>query len=272
MGFTQINLHHSKGALAVLAKSMGMVHTCITLMQESWLYRAALEALRPRINFSSLPQSTKPIAVKGLKAQLMPNFCSRDVAAIVMDLRRSNTGETRKIVHQYQRLGQEASGVLATDLLATDLKILNRDNEPSLQNARDRRKVELCIDHLQRALIDMYSRLCRILARNPSSNLQAIRLPNGDVVSDERCLVLLETNFPDFKREVDIRLRAHGCDWELTASIIKPERVMWAVKIFKPFKSADGIFPVLLQEGLVDFRFRFLVVCPVVIWRVYFAE
>ncbi|KAL6421251.1 hypothetical protein ACFW04_013666 [Cataglyphis niger] len=33
------------------------------------------------------------------------------------------------------------------------------------------------------------------------------------------------------------RLRARGCDWKLAASIVKPERVKWAVKTFKPFKS-----------------------------------
>ncbi|KAL6419171.1 hypothetical protein ACFW04_014048 [Cataglyphis niger] len=76
---------------------------------------------------------------------------------------------------------------------------------------------------------------CRILARNPDSNLQAIRFSDGDVVSGERYLLhLLETNFPDFRR--------------------RPDRVKWAVKIFKSFKSAgpDRIFPALLQEEFVQ--------------------
>ncbi|KAL6418988.1 hypothetical protein ACFW04_011476 [Cataglyphis niger] len=132
-------------------------------------------------------------------------------------------------------------------------------------------KMELCVDHLQRALMGSFekncsakavrsnkkvfwwrpglereswrrfcesmekvpeaSRLCRNLARNPDSNLQI--------------------NSAGFRGEPDVdpdawtmesRLRARGCDWEL------------AVKTFKPFKSAgsDKIFPAVLQEGLVQ--------------------
>lgn len=40
------------------------------------------------------------------------------------------------------------------------------------------------------------SRFCRILAKNPDSTPEAVRLPGEEVVSGERCLVhLLETNF-----------------------------------------------------------------------------
>ncbi|KAL6419514.1 hypothetical protein ACFW04_011347 [Cataglyphis niger] len=136
--FTQINLHHSKGASAVLAKS-----------------------------------KLATIAVNGLEAQLMSLLCSRDIAAIVMDFRRFNTGKIKKIVvssasfphekensllpelvinlmkycqnerpplivwcnashdlrkHQLQRLG------LLKYLVATNLEILNRSYEPIFQN------------------------------------------------------------------------------------------------------------------------------------------
>lgn len=102
------------------------------------------------------------------------------------------------------------------------------------------------------------SRLCRILTKNLDSTLQAIRLPERKVALEERCLIhLLEINFPDFKRRYDVksdnwvmehRLRARGDDRDLAACIVKPERVKWAVRSFKPFKFPGpyGIFSALL--------------------------
>ncbi|KMQ88925.1 lian-aa1 retrotransposon protein [Lasius niger] len=106
------------------------------------------------------------------------------------------------------------------------------------------------------------SRLYRILARNPDSTPEAVRLPEGEMVLGERCLVhLLETSFPSFSKETgdelhrwptEPNLRARGEDWSLAAIVVKPEKIKWAIGTFKPFKSPgpDGIFPALLQEGL----------------------
>ena len=48
------------------------------------------------------------------------------------------------------------------------------------------------------------ARLCRILARNPDAALEAIRLPDGEIVTGEKCLIhLLEENFPGFRRETE---------------------------------------------------------------------
>ena len=115
VGFTQINLHHSKGASAVLARSMAVVHTCITLMQEPWVYRGCIRGIAACGRLFKSPTEPSPraaIAVKGLEAQLMPEFCSRDVAAIVVDFRRSNTGETRKVVVSSTYFPHEEGGSL----------------------------------------------------------------------------------------------------------------------------------------------------------------
>lgn len=100
------------------------------------------------------------------------------------------------------------------------------------------------------------SSLCRILVRNP----EAINLPDGDVVSGEQCLIhLLEINFSDFRREPDVDsdewaaepiLKVRDCDWELAASIIKSEKVKWAVRSFKPFKFAGPDFPGAPTRGV----------------------
>ena len=106
------------------------------------------------------------------------------------------------------------------------------------------------------------ARLCRILARNPDAALEAIRLPNGRIVTGEQCLVhLLEENFPGFRREAGGHLleempehpvKVGNSDWKLAAIIVRPDRVKRAVNTFGPFKSAgpDQVFPALLQEGL----------------------
>nr|XP_012218828.1 PREDICTED: RNA-directed DNA polymerase from mobile element jockey-like [Linepithema humile] len=79
------------------------------------------------------------------------------------------------------------------------------------------------------------ARICRILARNPDATLEAIALPDGTVVTGERCLEhLLEVSFPGFHREPgelfaykepgSLR-RARQADWRMAAKIVMPEKV-----------------------------------------------
>ncbi|KAL6417024.1 hypothetical protein ACFW04_014733 [Cataglyphis niger] len=121
VGFTQINLHHSKSASAVLARSMAVV------------YRGCIRNIAACRRFLKSPIELNPraaIAVKRLEAHLMPEFCSRDVAAIVL-------------MEYYQ--AKELPLIMGCDanahymvwgfwsMMATDLEILNRDNEPTFQ-------------------------------------------------------------------------------------------------------------------------------------------
>jgi hypothetical protein len=41
-------------------------------------------------------------------------------------------------------------------------------------------------------------------------------------------------------------------EWMLAAKVVYPSGVEWATKTFKPYKApeTDGIYPILLQEGL----------------------
>ncbi|KAL6421236.1 hypothetical protein ACFW04_013656 [Cataglyphis niger] len=87
------------------------------------------------------PNSRAAIAVKGFEV-LMPQFCFRDVSAIVMDLRRSNIGNTRKVMVKglplivgcdanahhiiWDSINVNDRGKVLEYLAATDLEILNR--------------------------------------------------------------------------------------------------------------------------------------------------
>ncbi|XP_029669296.1 uncharacterized protein LOC115239096 [Formica exsecta] len=472
MGFTQINLHHSRGASAVLARSMAVVHTGICLMQEPWVYRGCIRGIAVCGRLFKSPTESSPraaIAVKGLEAQLMPEFCSRDVVAVTVDFLRFTTGETRRMVVSSAYFSHEEEGSLPLGpvarlvdycqdkglplivgviwgatlmgttlfgrapigawspaqvslslleyLVATDLEILNRGNEPIFQNMLRREvldltlcsrnlvpevvgwqvssepsfsdhrqivfrlanvrpetiyrrnprrtdwdsfredlsnglcgfpkrhetaaEVELCVDHLQRALVgsfeknrptravrsnkkvswwgpglqrlregarrawnrakitgrpldwDLYrraqktyrdsvvaakkeswrrfcesmeevpeaSKFCRILAKNPDSNLQAIRLPDGDVVSGEQCLAhLLETNFPGFRRGLDVdsdrgtaepRLRAlRWTGWDFSGALTRGARAdQWAAHAEPESLSCSGLHAQSLEAG-----------------------
>lgn len=86
VGITQINcMHHSKGASAVLARSMAVVHTGISLIQEPWVCRGCVRGLAACGRLYKSPMESNPravIAVKEINAQLMPDFCSSDVVAV----------------------------------------------------------------------------------------------------------------------------------------------------------------------------------------------
>ncbi|XP_018314198.1 uncharacterized protein [Mycetomoellerius zeteki] len=105
--------------------------------------------------------------------------------------------------------------------------------------------------------ISTTARLCKFLSRNPDVALEAVRMSDGTMVSEERCLEhLLEASFPGFRRvdrceEVGAGFfRACANDWKLAAEIVRPTRVRWVIGSFQPFKSAgpDLIFPALLQR------------------------
>lgn len=80
--FTQINLHHSKSASAVLARCMSKVHTGICLIQEPWIYKGKITGLNgigTLISGNTEPARTCLI-IKGLQAESVPRHCSRDLS------------------------------------------------------------------------------------------------------------------------------------------------------------------------------------------------
>ena len=107
-----------------------------------------------------------------------------------------------------------------------------------------------------------------MLSSNPEAVLGSLKLPNGRFsTSDEETLkCLIKAHFPSFterNKEGPIQredmeasgrwLRALG--WcqnrKLANQIVTPERIKWALKSFKPYKSPgpDGIYPALLEKA-----------------------
>jgi len=107
------------------------------------------------------------------------------------------------------------------------------------------------------------SRLCRILSKNGSSHLGCLKRPDGEYTKtiDESLRHLMSTHFPGFQEDSINSSSRKGSqprvpykprEWSLAAKVVYPCGVEWAVKTFDPYKAPgpDGIFPVLLREGL----------------------
>lgn len=99
LNFVQINLHHSKGASAVLARNLSMMHTAIALIQEPWIYRGGIRGLSHcgMLYSGEMDGARACILVRGLDAAPLPEFNSRDQTAVLvkyMDLE----GERREVV------------------------------------------------------------------------------------------------------------------------------------------------------------------------------
>ncbi|KYN11047.1 hypothetical protein ALC57_16826 [Trachymyrmex cornetzi] len=100
IGVTQINLHHSKGASAVLARSQSVMHTAISLIQEPWVVRGCVRGVAACGKLFKVPTEQRPracITVKGLGARLLPEVCSRDLTAVEVTAVNS-AGDARKLV------------------------------------------------------------------------------------------------------------------------------------------------------------------------------
>ncbi|XP_029174932.1 uncharacterized protein LOC114943457 [Nylanderia fulva] len=86
---TQINLHHSKCASAILARSMAAMQTDIALIQEPWLLKDAIKGLSScgKICYTHSNCKTRTyIAVKGLNVTFMPQLSCEDLTVVQIRL------------------------------------------------------------------------------------------------------------------------------------------------------------------------------------------
>jgi Endonuclease-reverse transcriptase len=104
------------------------------------------------------------------------------------------------------------------------------------------------------------ARLHRVLSKDVSYQVGALRLPSGEFTSSDREAAehLLVTHFPGCQ-PVDgghssgwVGHEPTQEDWDLTSEVISEDKVRWAVDGFGTFKAAgeDGIFPGLLQHRI----------------------
>jgi hypothetical protein len=103
------------------------------------------------------------------------------------------------------------------------------------------------------------ARLHKILEKDHSNGIGELKKPNGEFTQseDETLQLLLETHFPGcMTTNEDDELqgvnRPRTQVRKLANKLFTQEKVEWAVKSFKPFKSpgGDGIYPIFLQKGL----------------------
>ncbi|XP_020298476.1 uncharacterized protein LOC109862754 [Pseudomyrmex gracilis] len=188
---TQINLHHSKSASAILARSMAMMQTSIALIQEPWFVNGAIRGLSGCGNLyktHSEKRIRSCILVKGLNAIFLPQLSSEDLTVIRVrvqlaekedmeiligsaympfDSRDPPPQEEVKTLVAYAEdrglellLGCDANphhvGWESTDinprgeslhgfLMGTGLTILNRGTEPTFQDSRRRKVIDITV-------------------------------------------------------------------------------------------------------------------------------
>ena len=86
----QINLHHSKSASAVLQKSIAVIHTGISLIQEPWINKDAIRGLGgASIYCYRYPEAPNPgtcILAKNVNIVPLLDLCFRDLTVASVDL------------------------------------------------------------------------------------------------------------------------------------------------------------------------------------------
>nr|XP_012215699.1 PREDICTED: uncharacterized protein LOC105668092 [Linepithema humile] len=165
VAFTQINLHHKKGALAVLARQQAGRQTCISLMQEPWVIRGCIRGMAACGRLFRTPSVDRPracVAVKGMEAQLILHLCSRDVAAVEVNF-TDDSGDRKKMVicsaYFSHDEGEAVPPVPVIKLAeycqekrlplimgsSTDLEILNTGDEPTFCTIARREVLDITV-------------------------------------------------------------------------------------------------------------------------------
>lgn len=104
------------------------------------------------------------------------------------------------------------------------------------------------------------ARVRKILSTDQDRTLGSLKNPDNTYTKSdhETSKILLETHFPDCTLSEDRAWASEPThtpndqDWSRARTIVTEDRIKWAIKTFKPYKSAglDEIFPALLQWGV----------------------
>ena len=90
LSIIQINLHHSKSTSAVLQKSIAVMYTGISLIQEPWINKDVIRELGGAgIYFCRYPEAPNPrtcILAKNVNIVPLLDLCSRDFMVASVDL------------------------------------------------------------------------------------------------------------------------------------------------------------------------------------------
>lgn len=110
------------------------------------------------------------------------------------------------------------------------------------------------------------ARLQKTLQKGNQCKLGSLKKPQGGhtATGEETLDLLLETHFPGCKSipanktntlpQQTHRNRGSRDEWKLANKLVDITKIVWAVKSFKPYKSAgpDGIQPIMLQQGIEE--------------------
>lgn len=104
------------------------------------------------------------------------------------------------------------------------------------------------------------ARLLKVLSKDGTYASGWAQRPDGEYPknSRENLELLMKAHFPDFERKYPRSLLSCSAamgpnDWATAQRVVSKGRVPWAIGSFAPYKSPgpDGIYPALLQRGLV---------------------
>lgn len=114
----QINLHHCKGATALVSNHMQLMHThnkqSIVLIQEPWIKNNLIQGLNTNeknIYYAQKPASRPRSCIvtsKNIETDLLIQYCTNDITAIKIKLKYDNTSEETIIcsVHMQHELNE----------------------------------------------------------------------------------------------------------------------------------------------------------------------
>lgn len=153
--------------------------------------------------------------------------------------------ETRKAFNQAKRTGAWE-----------DYRRLLTSYNHSIRNEKRRSFRNFCEEISETPVA---ARLHKALAKDQVETNTSLKRANGEYTenSEERAKLLLETHFPGSNQDHTLKCsettrRPSRKDWKKAAEICTENRIIWAIKSFRPYKAAgvDGILSILMQKGI----------------------
>ncbi|XP_024874752.1 uncharacterized protein LOC112456449, partial [Temnothorax curvispinosus] len=224
--FTQINLHHSKCASAVLARCAAVMHTKhLFLIQEPWLVKGHIKGLGGCGKLFKADNAERPracIVAKGIDACLLPQFSDGDLVArnyppqrnmieIVayakkkgLELLLGCDANSHHLVWGSSNINPRGESLLDF-IISTNLQILNRGKEPTFLDSRRQEVIDITLG--TRGVVDLVAGW-RVSNEPSGSDHRQIRFDLVNLQKDEQWgRNSRKTNWEGFKTDLVSRLK-----------------------------------------------------------------
>ncbi|XP_043471441.1 uncharacterized protein LOC122504406 [Leptopilina heterotoma] len=155
----QINLHHCKGASAILARNFARMQAAIAFVQEPWVYKGKIRGLSGCGVLVSSPQEPvlrACLIYKGLDAFPILELTTRDLVVVKAKYLGRN-GNKREVVVAFAYFpgsgddfappteAEDRGRRLLDFLIDTDLDILNQGSEPTFVTVNRKEVLDITI-------------------------------------------------------------------------------------------------------------------------------